>query len=80
MRSTSFLKGSLLPAALAVVLACQARAAVIILNPSKDNTLFQSTTGTESSGSGISIFAGRTGALDEGRFRRAVMAFDLAGV
>lgn len=46
-----------------------------IFTPSKDNTLYQTTTGSLSNGAGIHIFAGTTGTGDA---RRAVLAFDLA--
>jgi FtsP/CotA-like multicopper oxidase with cupredoxin domain len=52
-------------------------AATVLLNPAKDNTLYQTYPGstTNSNGKGEHLFAGRT---DEGYMRRALMAFDLA--
>ena len=49
----------------------------VTLEPSKDNTLFQSSVGSLSNGAGDYIFAGMT---DQGAIRRAVLAFDLQGV
>lgn len=49
---------------------------VIHLLPSKDNTLFQSTSGTLSEGAGTGIFCGVT---SQGKKRRALTAFDVAG-
>jgi hypothetical protein len=51
---------------------------VISLSASMDNTLFQDAEGDQSSGMGESIFAGRTGARNDFRIRRATIAFDLA--
>ena len=56
-----------------------ARAAVVTLNPIKDNTLYQSDTGSLSNGSGQYIFAGRTAQPNSISRRRAVFAFDIAG-
>jgi hypothetical protein len=48
----------------------------VALNPSKDNTLYESSTGTVSNGAGSSLFAGNTnGTLS----RRALISFDVAG-
>jgi hypothetical protein len=49
---------------------------VVAINPSKDNTLFQSTTGNLSDGAGPGIFCGLTAT---NRKRRALLAFDVAG-
>jgi hypothetical protein len=53
-----------------------ARAAVVVLAPSKDNTLYESETGFLSNGAGSGFFVGRT---QSGVARRAVVAFDVAG-
>ena len=45
------------------------------LTPSKDTTLYQSSSGTISNGAGIHLFAGATGARS---LRRALLAFDVA--
>lgn len=47
------------------------------LQPSKDNTLIESETGSLSSGKGPTIFVGRTGQA-EGSIRRGLIAFDFA--
>lgn len=47
------------------------------LQASRDNTLYQSTSGATSNGSGEYIFAGKTGG---GQIRRAVLAFDLSSI
>ena len=48
----------------------------VSLLPSKDNTLYESATGSLSNGAGQHFFAGRT---NGGSIRRAVVAFDVAG-
>jgi uncharacterized protein (TIGR03118 family) len=50
----------------------------IVLGPSKDNTLYQSTAGDISNGAGPSFFAGETGSLASNGIRRGVIAFDIA--
>lgn len=47
----------------------------VVLAPSKDNTLYQTTNGSLSNGSGVHIFAGTTNRAER---RRALIAFDLA--
>lgn len=51
--------------------------AQLVLTPTKDNTLYESTTGTISNGAGDYLFAGQTNRA--GAIRRGVLAFDLAG-
>lgn len=68
----------LLFAIAATSLATEASAAQVSLTPLKDNTLYQSATGSQSNGAGSYLFAGRTDASSE-YLRRAVMAFDVAG-
>jgi hypothetical protein len=46
-----------------------------VFTPSKDNTLYESSGGSESNGAGIHFFSGSTAGNDK---RRAVFAFDLA--
>jgi hypothetical protein len=53
-----------------------AKADVVSINPTKDNTLYESMSGAQSNGVGIYFFAGRTRA---GELRRGVIAFDIAG-
>lgn len=48
-----------------------------LVNPSKDNTLYQEDTGETSNGAGDHIFAGRT---RDGAVRRAVIAFDVSTI
>ena len=52
-----------------------ARAQVVTLNPDRDNTLFESPTGSLSNGAGVGVFAGANGA---GLLRRAVLHFPVA--
>ena len=59
-----------------MALARPAAAATVTLATSKDNTLYQSATGTESNGAGSYFFVGRT---DAAQIRRGVIAFDVAG-
>ncbi len=64
---------SLVPVA-AALLASAVRADVVTLQASKDNTLYQSTTGALSNGAGEHFFAGCT---DDGLIRRGLIAFDV---
>jgi FtsP/CotA-like multicopper oxidase with cupredoxin domain len=57
--------------------ASTASAIVVSLPATKDNTLYETNTGALSNGAGDFVFDGRT---REGFKRRAVMAFDVAGV
>ncbi|HEV8659844.1 MAG TPA: DNRLRE domain-containing protein [Thermoanaerobaculia bacterium] len=47
----------------------------VVLTPSKDNTLYQTSNGSLSNGAGIHLFAGMTNQRDR---RRALLAFDVA--
>ena len=49
----------------------------IVLTASKDNTLYESTTGGVSNGAGSHLFAGKT---NSGSRRRALIAFDLSQI
>src|SRR6516165_4064704 len=51
----------------------------VVLNPSKDNTLYQSVAGDISNGAGPSFFAGETGGMGGDALRRGVIVFDEAG-
>ena len=51
-------------------------ATTIMINPSKDNTLYEYINEDLSNGAGAHLFAGKTG---QGYIRRAVLAFDIAG-
>ncbi len=55
-----------------------ALAEVATLAPARDNTLYQSATGSLSNGAGQHFFVGRTDAISAGAIRRAVIAFDVA--
>ncbi|GAB4112374.1 MAG: hypothetical protein Kow001_14120 [Acidobacteriota bacterium] len=50
------------------------------LNPSKDNTLYQTSSGNLSNGAGDAFFAGRTGPNAGSRIHRGVLAFDLSQI
>ncbi len=52
---------------------------MITPNPTKDNTLYESTTGSLSNGAGQHFHAGRTGPKGGAGIRRALLAFDIAG-
>jgi len=56
-----------------------ASAATAIINPSKDNTLYEyfAADGDRSNGAGTRFFAGRT---DQGRLRRGVVAFNVGSI
>jgi len=53
------------------------RMSQVTLTPSKDNTLYQHSSGSLSNGAGSYFFVGAT---NKGERRRAVIAFDIAGV
>lgn len=69
----------LLSFVLLVACVATAHAATIVINPSKDNTLYEDGGGTYSNGAGEVLFAGVTGPFGGQSKRRAVMAFDIAG-
>lgn len=54
-----------------------AAADVVDLSPTRDNTLYESSTGSLSNGAGATFFVGRTNFSDS--VRRALLAFDVAG-
>lgn len=54
-----------------------ASADMVILSGTKDNTLFESTTGAESNGAGEFLFVGRSLQADA---RRTVLAFDVSAI
>ena len=74
---------SLLAVILITALGCagirSASAAIIVINPSKDNTLYEydPAEGDHSNGAGFHFFAGENGM---GELRRGVLAFDVAGI
>jgi hypothetical protein len=78
MTSFTTLLAITLTGALAGIAAGSASAAMIGINPSKDNTLYQyvPAEGDLSNGAGFHFFAGTT-AMDE--IRRGVLAFNIAG-
>ncbi len=49
----------------------------VVLNPAKDNTLFESASGSLSNGAGIHLFSGST---NGGSIRRAILQFDLSSI
>ncbi len=53
--------------------------AVVAITPSKDNTLYESASGSLSNGAGQHFFAGRTDVLAGALIRRALLTFDIAG-
>lgn len=70
--------GLLLSAALSVQVVAQ-DPVTVTLPASKDNTLYESQSGSLSNGAGSALFSGRT-AQFQGSLRRAVLAFDLSGI
>lgn len=67
---------------LIVGMACLAAAGavqadVVTLEPSKDNTLYQSTTGAVSNGAGSAFISGKT---NQNQIRRALMGFDVSSL
>ena len=78
MISTKTLLAVILTAALGCAGIRSASAAIIVINPSKDNTLYEydPAEGDTSNALGLHFFAGETGM---GELRRGVVAFDIAG-
>ena len=62
----------------ALLLATPALGATIVLQASKDNTLFESQTGALSNGAGEFLYAGRVGINGNNLLRRGLLAFDVA--
>src|SRR5260221_11258781 len=67
----------LVAALLVLLFAAPSSATVVTLLPSKDNTLFESTTGDISDGAGPTFFSGIT--FGESR-RRAILRFDVSSI
>jgi len=61
-----------------ILTASPAKADVVTLGPSRDNTLFEDPAGNLSNGSGPHLFIGRTSLGGGDLIRRAVLAFDIA--
>lgn len=61
-----------------IVLAPAAHAEVVTLAPAKDNTLYESATGSISNGAGDHFFVGRTDVISSGSIRRGLIAFNVA--
>jgi hypothetical protein len=78
MNSSKTLFALILTGAIGGIVASSASAAMISINPSKDNTLYQyvPAEGDLSNGAGFHFFAGENGT---GEIRRGVLAFDIAG-
>jgi glucose/arabinose dehydrogenase len=67
-------------ALLATLTGVNVNAATLVINPSADNTLYQTNGGEVSNGAGEFLFAGATAENADGTLRRAVIAFDIAGM
>ena len=52
----------------------------VVLNPIKDNTLYQTASGTLSDGLGDYLFVGRVGSTGGGAIRRALLKFDIGAI
>src|ERR1700745_2966534 len=78
MTNSKTLLAVALAGALAGIVASSASAAMISINPSKDNTLYEynSSEGDLSNALGFHFFAGETA---KSEIRRGVLAFDIAG-
>ncbi|NOS99538.1 MAG: DNRLRE domain-containing protein [Phycisphaerales bacterium] len=62
----------------AAVVFSTATAETVVLEPVKDNTLFEDPAGSLSNGLGVHLFVGRVGSGGGGLVRRSVVAFDVA--
>jgi hypothetical protein len=78
MRRRRAVSRRLIAAVALAALAAPAAAEQVVLEPTKDNTIF-SQSESLSNGIGVGLFAGRVGALGGGATRRALLAFDVAG-
>jgi spore coat protein A len=74
-RALLFALALLLP----TLLPSRADAGSAVLEPSKDNTLYEDPAGADSNGVGPLLFAGQTGTNGGERVLRAVLEFDVAG-
>ena len=63
-----------------LLLAVPAAADQLVLNPVRDNTLYEDAGGTLSNGAGDSFFAGRVGTGGGGAIRRGLVQFDLSAI
>lgn len=81
MITTKTLLAVILTTALVCAGVGSASAAIVVINPSKDNTLYEydPAEGDLSNALGIHFFAGAVGAPLMGKLRRGVLAFDIAG-
>ena len=52
----------------------------VVLEPAKDNTIYESTGPATSNGAGLSLRVGRTGTTGGNALRRSLMAFDLSTI
>ncbi len=70
-----------IPLLAALVFFCQILFAQqqVVLNPVRDNTLYQTADGSLSDGSGDYLFVGRVGSNGGGTIRRALLKFDIPG-
>lgn len=82
MMRTRSTRGGLALAALVCTIGMTppARADVVMLQASKDTSLFETTAGTTSAGGADGIYVGRTGQSDGTAVRRGLVAFDLAEI
>jgi len=79
IRARSTCRVAAVPVCGLLALASAARAEVVTLAASKDNTLYESSTGSLSNGAGEHFFVGRTDIISAGAIRRGLIAFDVAG-
>ena len=52
----------------------------VVINPVKDNTLYEDATGSLSNGKGTNLFAGKTSTNGSNKIRRALIKFDVAAI
>jgi FtsP/CotA-like multicopper oxidase with cupredoxin domain len=69
---------TLMATILAAGIALPARSETVTLEAVRDNTLYQTSTGSLSNGAGEHVFAGRSNQADSLSRRRALLAFDVA--
>ncbi len=80
MRSDQIRLGAVMACAVVTLAVTPGSGQSVTLEPTKDNTLYESAAGNLSNGSGTGFFVGRTNQIPaDGPLRRALLAFDVAG-
>lgn len=73
------LHAGVLSVLLVLGLSTEVRADQVSIVSSRDNTLYEDSTGSLSDGAGVTFFVGRVGTVGGGKIRRGLVYFDVAG-